>query len=102
MRGIWARWEDVRRADCFRERDAIGMVTQNDDLIGARRLAAITPHKPTAPSPTTATFFPRSTSRHPRCVIPAVISLEGSRKTVSSQGRLRLFLDSKRAYWRES
>ena len=29
---------DVRRAECFRQRDAIGMATQNDDLFGAEAL----------------------------------------------------------------
>jgi len=31
---------DVRRAECFRQHDAIGMPTQDDDLFGAEALGA--------------------------------------------------------------
>ena len=45
-------------AERFRERDPVGVAAQDDDLFGAEAFAAMTPHNPTAPSPTTATFLP--------------------------------------------
>ncbi|HJR65847.1 MAG TPA: hypothetical protein VJ802_05425 [Gemmatimonadaceae bacterium] len=49
---------DIRGAEVARERDTIRVPTEHDDPLAPNRFAAITPQRPTAPSPTTATVFP--------------------------------------------
>ena len=39
----------------------VRVMAEDDDLLGAERFAAITPHSPTAPSPTTAAIVPGAT-----------------------------------------
>jgi hypothetical protein len=60
-RFVAALADDVRCAELFCERDAIGMPAEHDDLSAPSRRAAMTPHNPTAPSPTMATVFPLRT-----------------------------------------
>ena len=55
---IAALADDVGCAELSRECDPVGMPAQHDDLLGAEAPAAMTPHKPTAPSPTTPPSSP--------------------------------------------
>jgi len=61
---------DVRRAECFRERDAIGMVTQNDDLFGAEALGSDNAAQADRTVAHHGYLFSPIDSRHPRCVMP--------------------------------
>jgi hypothetical protein len=50
---------DVGGAELFARRDTVGVATEEDDVFGTE--AAMTPHSPTAPSPTTAAVLPGPT-----------------------------------------
>ena len=61
VRFLAALADDVGRAELFRQRHPVRVAAHDDDLLGAKTLRSDHPHRPTAPSPTTATLWPGAT-----------------------------------------